>query len=177
MKKNIRNQLNGRLLSAWRVHQHTKFHRFASWWFTGWYLYGTSNVLWVPGTIDVEFDNIHAPVFKYQQVESVWLTYNIDMHIFILPTYWAVFLWPSTMISGPSEPSGNLWKSLAPFSSCKEGSFSERNFLFKSRDGATVATVGRGSGELLSLWELKSLKRCPLAIFYALFSPFLVFFL
>jgi len=25
-----------------------------------------------------------------------------------------------------------------------EGSFSERNFLFKSRDGATVATVGRG---------------------------------
>ena len=39
----------------------------------GWYLYGTSNVLWLPGTIDVEFDNIHAPVFKYQQVESVWL--------------------------------------------------------------------------------------------------------
>lgn len=27
----------------------------------------------------------------------------------------------------------------------KEGSFSERNFEFKSRDGATVATVGRGA--------------------------------
>ena len=29
------------------------------------YLSGTSNVLQVPLTIDVEFDNIHPPVFKH----------------------------------------------------------------------------------------------------------------
>eukprot|EP00913_Durusdinium_trenchii_P018687 g17561.t1 len=51
-------------------------------------------------------------------------------------------------ISGGNRlPIGNMpaeSRTTAPVRGRKEGSFSERSFEFKSRDGATVATVGRG---------------------------------